>query len=103
MFDALSLENEATPFDGVSWLIGDEKPTFEKVLCDDAQSLTNFVQSMLERQWRRLPCGLQLITRNAVAVGESHSTTDPAQTQYWGLGRVVGAEQPELRLPSIGC
>ena len=52
---------------------------------------------MIKRQWRQLPCGLLLLTRGAISA-QADATCDPQQTQLWGLGRVIGAEQPQLRV-----
>ena len=52
---------------------------------------------MIKRQWRQLPCGLLLLTRGAISA-QANTTCDPQQTQLWGLGRVIGAEQPQLRV-----
>ncbi|MEU5053668.1 type I polyketide synthase, partial [Streptomyces sp. NPDC021096] len=38
---------------------------------------------------------LWCVTREAVAVGRSEHLTAPAQSAVWGLGRVVGLEQPQ--------
>ena len=42
-----------------------------------------------------MECGLQLVTANAIATTEG-APASAQQTQYWGLGRVIGAEQPTL-------
>ncbi|MFI0227483.1 type I polyketide synthase, partial [Streptomyces lydicus] len=38
---------------------------------------------------------LWVLTRGAVATGEAEALTNPVQAQIWGLGRVVGLEQPD--------
>ena len=37
-----------------------------------------------------------MITTDAVPVGEE-ATAKASQSQYWGLGRVIGPEQPKYR------
>ncbi|MEU8781763.1 type I polyketide synthase [Streptomyces sp. NPDC048637] len=38
---------------------------------------------------------LWLLTRGAVQTGPDEVTTDPVQTQLWGMGRVIGMELPD--------
>ncbi len=42
-----------------------------------------------------LPAPLWCVTRGAVAVGETDALVSATQAQLWGLGRVVGLEQPQ--------
>ena len=97
LLDAFSNENSAPQIDGVAWVLGDANEQAESVVPYGVKSVLQFVQAMLERKWRRLPCGLQLITHNAIDTGEDQQPVQPRQTQFWGLGRVIGAEQPEFR------
>ncbi len=97
LLDALSHDNGESQIDGVAWLLGDEHSEPSVAFDYGVEAILTFVQSLLNRQWRRLPCGLQLITHDAIDVGKDSQPVDPRQTQYWGLGRVIGAEQPELR------
>ena len=105
--DAQSEETDANaqpvapPFDGVIWLLSQDEPDLSKTVFDaEARSVVAFTQAMIANQFRRLPCGLLLVTQNGIAVGASDAdcpAVRPQQTQFWGLGRVIGAEQPELR------
>ena len=81
-------------FDGLIWLAEDK--TGPLGFDANCQSVVSFVQEMIQRQWRKLPCGVLLLTRNAIAA-QPNESADPQQTQLWGLGRVIGAEQPQLR------
>ena len=90
-------ETDEVPFDGVTWLVDGGQPDAREVFSGHAPAIVQFVQTMIDRNWRRLPCGFQLITRNAISSSDSDLEVAPAHTQFWGLGRVIGAEQPELR------
>jgi acyl transferase domain-containing protein/phospholipid N-methyltransferase/acyl carrier protein len=59
-------------------------------------STLNLVQT-LARATRSEQPRLWLITRGAQAVGAGTSPILPAQAPVWGLGRVIGNEQPHLR------
>ncbi|MYX57324.1 hypothetical protein GTZ89_16910, partial [Streptomyces sp. SID8382] len=39
---------------------------------------------------------LWLVTQSAVTVDQDRDTARPEQAQTWGLGQVLGLEQPEL-------
>ena len=90
--------------DGVCWLV-------DAATADDAraecQKLVSFSQSLLDRGIRSLECGIQLVTTDAIDVeAVTQAPVNPYATQFWGLGRVLGAEQPGLRfrlvdIPSI--
>lgn len=114
LFSRLSADAGSLP-DGVAWLLGDlgnatanaagqNEPeafaaTKPKLLHHAAlvcEPLLQFMQALRERGKRQLACGIQLITRNAVAVDRA-AAVDPEQTQFWGLGRVIGAEEPGYR------
>lgn len=81
--------DEEFAFDGIAWVLG----TDARQHCDGILTL---VHSLQNKGVTSIACGLQLITTDAIAVDE-HSTCDPHQTKYWGLGRVIGAEQPDYR------
>ena len=89
------------PFDGVVWLLSPKANTpAADVFDEDARSIVAFTQAMIANQFRRLPCGMLLTTQSGIAIQsaeEKPSEVFPQQTQFWGLGRVIGAEQPELR------
>ena len=97
LLDIFSNENSAPQIDGIAWVLGAANDHTESIVPYGVESVLQFVQAMLGRKWRRLPCGLQLITQNAIDTGEDQQLVQPQQTQFWGLGRVVGAEQPEFR------
>lgn len=96
LFTALS--NDESPYtpDGIVWLLGDESENADDQTQATITSLLNLAQTLLRRGQRRLECGLQLITTDAIAQLKK-DTANPFQTQYWGFGRVLGAEQPEFR------
>lgn len=75
--------------DGIAWLLSDDA----EVNCSGLLSL---VKQLSETHKNGLPCGLNLITRSGVAITAGESC-EPEQSKYWGLGRVIGAEQPMLR------
>ncbi|MEM7784834.1 MAG: SDR family NAD(P)-dependent oxidoreductase [Planctomycetota bacterium] len=85
-------------FDGVIWLV-DSRQEQRTILDGSADLLIGFVQALIENGVRKLPCGIQIVTSNAIST-ESDSETQviPRQSKFWGLGRVLAAEQPELRL-----
>ena len=110
LFDQLSTEQVLFEPQGITWLFGSS-------VADDAamrsssqaamnateartkahcSGLLNLIATLMERGQRQIECGLQLITTDAIAVSDD-TRLDPEQTQYWGLGRVIGAEQPEFR------
>ena len=60
------------------------------------EGILSLVKSLAEKNVRGIECGLQLLTCNAVDCGDEVSV-DPFQTKYLGMGRVLGAEQPEFR------
>jgi myxalamid-type polyketide synthase MxaE and MxaD len=61
--------------------------------CVTALSLT---QALIARQGNQSP-RLWLITRGACVTGESDRSGDFVQSAAWGLGRVIGNEQPRFR------
>lgn len=91
---------DPTPFDGITWFLhGSEEDESQR----DLQHVVNFVQSLLASGHRQIRCGMQLVTTGAIVtspelVGENAEATDAMQTQFWGLGRVIGAEQPGYRM-----
>ena len=94
-FSSISENTSEPPFDGVVWLV-DQPTSSEKTFDSNTRSIVAFTQAMIDQQWRRLPCGIQFVTHDAIAIDETENV-QPNQTQIWGLGRVIGAEQPELR------
>ena len=75
--------------DGIVWLTGNDS----KRNCSGTLNLT---AALHEENIRALDCGLAFVTTGAIAIDEA-SAVEPHQTKYWGLGRVLGAEQPALR------
>ena len=93
-FETQSTDDGQPFFDGVVWQAAEDN---DKAVFDaNARSLVAFTQAMIEKNWRKLSCGMLLVTQNAIAV-EDTQPADPQQTQLWGLARVISAEQPELR------
>jgi acyl transferase domain-containing protein/NAD(P)-dependent dehydrogenase (short-subunit alcohol dehydrogenase family)/aryl carrier-like protein len=62
----------------------------------NCESLLNLVKAIHESVKQQVECGVQLVTVDAVATADA-SACRPEQAQYWGFGRVLGAEYPELR------
>ena len=89
VFEQLELET----LDGICWAFSSKDFAASQY---ELHCLLTFVQALLKRGVRRLPCGLQLITNDAIDIGGT-GTVRPESTQFWGIGRVLGAEQPELR------
>ena len=103
-FGTLSSQNDPYVPQGIAWLLGEDSsaanhqnlaslPVATKTNCN---SLLNLIHCLHRREVRQIHCGLQLITSSAVAVEELENC-NASQAQYWGLGRVIGAEQPEFR------
>lgn len=91
-FLATSDPEGAFPFAGVAWLFGNE----DNQQLGESSRLLAFVHALQHAGIRAIDCGLSLITRDALAA-EEERTTEPRQTRFWGLGRVLSAEQPEFR------
>lgn len=110
LFDHLSTDEALFEPEGIAWLFGgsvaDQAATQSTDLAAlnaklastkaSCTGLLNLIATLTDRGQRQIECGLQLITSDAIAVRDETSL-DPQQTQYWGLGRVLGAEQPEFR------
>ena len=71
---------------------------------DHCTAILSLTKTLAEKNIRTIECGLQLLTSNAVDSGDNgvknsvgDSPVDPNQAKYLGLGRVLGAEQPEFR------
>jgi acyl transferase domain-containing protein/aryl carrier-like protein len=63
---------------------------------EHVEGLLNLICSLSTRGFARLECGLLLLTSDAISMNDAEPV-NPWQMQFWGLGRVIGAEQPELR------
>ncbi len=101
LFDQLSSADAPFAPDGIAWLFDTPDAQTANGQLPDATrrhctGLLNLVATLQQRGLRRLQCGIQLITHDAVAI-DRDSNVDPSQSQYWGLGRVLGAEHPEMR------
>ena len=92
LFDRLSTGDKPFAPEGIAWITAGQHSQSEKV----CTGLLNLISTLTDRGQRRIECGLQLITADAISVGDEPTVTAD-QTQYWGLGRVIGAEQPEFR------
>ncbi len=93
------LQTPGAEYQGILWWLdhhGSDNQSDTRTHCS---GLLHFVQALHARGQRSIACGLQLVTVDALASDLDHDTTpvNPRQTQYWGLGRVIGAEQPEFR------
>ena len=85
---------------GVVWFLSDNDHTPHVDLLTAArihcEGLLSFVQALQARGIREINCGLLLVTTGGIAI-DDHSACRPEQSQFWGLGRVIGGEQPGLR------
>ena len=93
LFDQLSTDDQPFAPQGIAWFTTASQESRTRENCT---GLLNLTATLAVRGQRRIECGLQLITTDAIASDDSEAV-DPNQTQYWGLGRVIGAEQPEFR------
>ena len=67
---------------------------------DHCTAILSLAKTLAEKNIRKIECGLQLLTSNAVDISGADvegAAVDPNQAKYLGLGRVLGAEQPEFR------
>ena len=93
-------------FDGVTWFVEDDATDIES---ETLKQQIAFIQNLLAKDHRRIRCGMQFVTTNAIDTATNRSsnsssqsesdlpTIDPQQTKFWGFGRVISAEQPEFR------
>ena len=93
---AVADSEESAAIDGILWLLPDHPLDLAETGESSCQSILNAVQTLLKSGKRQLRCGIQWVTRYGIASSEGEAV-NPLQTQYWGLGRVLAAEQPELR------
>ena len=99
LFESLSSPEQPYFPQGIVWHFGSgesnagEIPASTQANCT---SLLNLIATLTEHGRRPIECGLQLITTDGIAV-ENDEQLDVNQSQYWGLGRVIGAEHPEFR------
>ncbi|MEM9658131.1 MAG: polyketide synthase dehydratase domain-containing protein, partial [Planctomycetota bacterium] len=117
LFETLSAHSPFRP-EGVVWLLADHRKGESAVSRNGAShgsqpadseatrllgevdlhatALLHLIATLHERGQRDIRCGLELVTSDAVAVDEA-ANVDPRQSQYWGLGRVIGAEEGGFR------
>lgn len=88
-FEGTDGAEAAEQIDGVAWLLSDDTEA-------NCTGLLSLVKQLAETHKNGVPCGLNLITRSGIAISAGESC-EPEQSKYWGLGRVIGAEQPMLR------
>ena len=80
---------------GICWLVDSINSDRARAEC---RRIVDFLQLLLEQGIRSLECGIQFVTTNAVSPDHtSGRSVDPNATMFWGIGRVLGAEQPGLR------
>ncbi len=111
LLDRLSDKDDPILPDGITWFLGDREAVHASSERSDGSAtrraigpttktncigLLKLIAALQNRERRQLECGLLLITSDAIATG-TELNLSPEQTQYWGLGRVIGAEQPDLR------
>lgn len=99
LFDHLSIDDTTFFPEGIAWCFGQsdqELGRLDATTKTNCSGLMNLIATLTERGQRRIECGLQLITTDAIDVN-GKTAVDCQQTQFWGLGRVIGAEQPEFR------
>ncbi|MFI6093896.1 SDR family oxidoreductase, partial [Streptomyces sp. NPDC051218] len=88
------LEADASALAGVVSLLAlDETPVPEHPVVSAGLAATlALVQALGDVE---VDAPLWVTTRGAVAIGSGEALTNPAQSQVWGLGRVVGLEHPD--------
>ncbi len=104
LFEELATPDASYVPDGIVWIFGEDSAAAGASDADslsvetqtNCTSLLNLIHALHRRGIHRIECGLQLITTDAIAV-DNHASCDAGQTKYWGMGRVIGAEQPEFR------
>ncbi|MEX2578009.1 MAG: SDR family NAD(P)-dependent oxidoreductase [Verrucomicrobiales bacterium] len=95
------LDDEPARLNGIVWSTvpppetspDDDSETYTKLHCT---GILELLRTFRAYKIESLDRGLQIVTRNAVSVGEGESVF-PDSTQFWGLGRVIGSEYPVLR------
>ncbi|WP_437970633.1 SDR family NAD(P)-dependent oxidoreductase [Sorangium sp. So ce260] len=95
--------NEEHPCRGVVHLFGldgtgPEATSAETLVSDQrlgSLSALLLAKALVRRGWRDMP-RLYLVTRGVQAAGPEASVVRVSQAPLWGVGRVVGAEHPEL-------
>ncbi|MGI9430247.1 MAG: type I polyketide synthase, partial [Bythopirellula sp.] len=101
LLEKLYDEGDFTP-DGIAWMVADCEN--ERTLAGKTKAhctgLLHLIGALQQRGLRRLQCGLQLVTADALAT-ELAEDVLAQQAQFSGLARVIGAEQPELRCRMI--
>lgn len=85
---------------GIVWVCGEssERSAIDQISEATERNCTGVVslmQALLHREVREITCGFSIVT--TAALSKSNAQCDPRQTQYWGLGKVLAAEQPEFR------
>ena len=93
LFNQLSTEEAPYAPAGIAWFTTPDQNSRTKANCS---GLLNLTSTLAARQQRQIECGLQLITTDAITT-DTEPVVAADQTQYWGLGRVIGAEQPGYR------
>ena len=100
MFSLLSGDSTYRP-DGICWFVEvsseEIDSTSDPLAATEVEctGLMNLLSALRQAGIHSIECGLQLVTTDAIAL-DSESRSVASQTQYWGLGRVIGAEQGEL-------
>lgn len=95
-------QERGVPIAGIVWgasvAPGAEESSaeFNARLETEIDQLLTVVHTLLADEAARLPGGLWIVTKRAVAT-ESGEPVDPVQAALWGLGRSIVAEQPQLR------
>ena len=98
------MSDQSGPAEGIAWLCQSSTTGAQSsagqlppATRSECTSLLNLISALQRNDLSRLDCGLALVTNAAVAC-EPDEDVSPDQSQLWGLGRVLGAEQPELRV-----
>lgn len=98
LFDELNGGESEWQLDGIAFLIGGHKKDAIANAESNCTAILNLIKQLIDSGQRRMHCGFQIITNDGVAIDLSdEKIVNPDQAQYWGLGRVIGAEQPEFR------
>ena len=84
------------------WNTGKPGPDPESYTKRHAAGLLAFLRAIREENVEGLSRGLQIVTSHAQPVLEN-DVVEPETAQFWGLGRVIGNENPTLQCRLIDC
>lgn len=87
------LPNDDQSIDGILWLVDADDSDSTKRNCS---GILDILTKLREKEITRLDRGFQIITKMGVASNDKE-VVNPEMSQYWGLGRAIAAEAPNLQ------